>query len=78
VRFSLNKPIETVEPTVVVDRGLPAGVHRFQLIVVNRAGKSSAPVEVDVVVDPLRTATPGDIPLPGPVVIGPLRPPFPP
>ena len=77
MKFSLNKPIETVEPTVVVDRGLPAGVHRFQLVVVNRAGKSSAPVDVDVVVDPQRTATPGDI-LPGPIVVGPLRPPFPP
>jgi hypothetical protein len=78
VKFSLNKPIETAEPTVVVDRGLPAGLHRFQLVVVNRAGQSSAAVTVDVVLEPQRTATPGGIPTPGPIVVGPLRPPFPP
>jgi hypothetical protein len=78
VQFALNRPIETAEPTVVVDKGLPAGRHRFQLVVVNRAGQASQPVVVDVVVDPRGPLIPGRLPIPGPIVLGPIRPPFPP
>jgi hypothetical protein len=50
VKFELNTPFESRQATVVVDAGLPAGDHRFQLVVVNAAGVRSAPVEVTVTI----------------------------
>lgn len=45
-RFVVGRPLTTREPVIEVDAGLPAGVHRFQLVVVNAAGVRSAPDEV--------------------------------
>jgi hypothetical protein len=47
-RFVLNQTIETAEPTIVVDAGLPPGRHRFQLVVIDDAGHRSRPVEAIV------------------------------
>lgn len=47
-KFAVGKPQTTKEPTITVDAGLPVGVHRFQLVVVNAAGVKSAPDEVTV------------------------------
>lgn len=46
--FVPKQPVSTRESVVTVDAGLPAGVHRFQLVVVDAAGLKSAPVTVDV------------------------------
>jgi hypothetical protein len=43
VQFRLNQTIETTEPTITVDAGLPAGRHRFQLVVIDDAGNRSQP-----------------------------------
>jgi hypothetical protein len=78
--FTPNKPFESAKPTVVVDKGLAPGQHRFRLVVVNAAGVSSKPVEVIVTVEPGRLSVPGTpttptIPIsPGPIVIRPPRP----
>jgi hypothetical protein len=47
-RFVLNQTIETAEPTIAVDAGLPPGRHRFQLVVIDDAGRRSRPVEAIV------------------------------
>jgi hypothetical protein len=47
-RFVLNQTIETAEPTIAVDPGLPPGRHRFELVVIDDAGKRSQPVEAIV------------------------------
>ena len=49
--FTPNKPVETNEAKIVVDPGLPAGRHRFQLVVVNRRGQRSRPTEVVVTIE---------------------------
>jgi hypothetical protein len=54
VRFQRNAPIETTQPTVVVDAGLPPGAHRFQLVVVDGAGNRSRPAEVVVRITAIR------------------------
>jgi hypothetical protein len=41
--FQPGVPIETREPTIVVDEGLPAGAHRFQLQVFDDSGIASRP-----------------------------------
>lgn len=50
--FNPNEPITTAEPTIEVTIGaanpLPVGRHRFRLVVVDDAGNSSLPDEVDV------------------------------
>jgi hypothetical protein len=51
VKFQAGVPFESENPRVVVDAGLPAGTHRFQLVVFNARGQRSAPVSVDVVVE---------------------------
>ncbi len=74
MKFTLNRPIDTVEPTVVVDGGLPAGSHRFQLVVVNRGGQSSQPVAVDIVILPRGPVIPDPIrldPIIRPTIVGP-------
>jgi hypothetical protein len=48
MRFTPNHPVETREAKVVVDAGLPVGIHRFQLVVVNVRGQRSKPAQVVV------------------------------
>lgn len=50
MKFLLNRPVTTREPTVVVDGTLAAGVYRFRLEVIDDSGNRSKPTEVDVVV----------------------------
>ncbi len=49
-QFSVNQPVTTEAPTVLVDAGLPIGRQRFQLFVVDSAGNRSRADEVIVVV----------------------------
>ena len=67
-RFAVGQAIRSVEPTIVVDAGLPAGAHRFQLEVIDSTGRRSAPAVAVVTIQRLT------IPVP-PVVVPPLRPP---
>ena len=46
-KFEPKEPIETREPTIVVD-GLPEGTHRFQLEVLNEHRKLSPPAFIDI------------------------------
>ena len=50
MKFTPNEPIETEEPTIAVDPGLPVGLHRFQLVVVNDRGQKSEPAEIAVTI----------------------------
>jgi len=51
--FELHKPIQTTEPVVMVDAGLPPGAHRFRLVAVDESGRQSEPREMIVtVLDP--------------------------
>ena len=60
-KFAVDTPIVTVEPGIVVDAGLPAGAHRFQLEVVTRSGQRSLPdIAVVQVDDGSITLTPVD------------------
>ena len=45
--FEINKPIETSEPTIKVER-LPRGQHTFRLIVVDGSGNISAPDDLKI------------------------------
>jgi hypothetical protein len=74
VRFALNQTIETAEPTIAVDPGLPPGRHRFQLVVIDETGHRSQPAEA--IVEVQREIVP-----PPPVIrtdprAGPVRPPL--
>jgi hypothetical protein len=72
--FAPNQPVVSQEPTVVVDKGLPLGIHVFQLRVEDDLGQSSAPTLVTVVV--FGQAGPGPfIPPFIPPIIPPFRPP---
>ena len=44
-RFQPNNMVETTEPSITVDRGLNPGLYRFQLVVIDNAGRQSEPVE---------------------------------
>ncbi len=57
-RFAVGQAIPGVEPVIVVDAGLPVGGHRFQLVVVDSAGRRSAPVEALVTVSRVLTPIP--------------------
>lgn len=57
-RFAVGQAISGVEPAIVVDAGLPVGGHRFQLVVVDSAGRRSAPVEAVVTVARVLTPLP--------------------
>jgi hypothetical protein len=46
--FRRTKVVNTKTPTVNVAAGLPAGKHRFQLIVTDRQGNQSRPAELVV------------------------------
>jgi hypothetical protein len=42
-RFTVGKAVVTTTPTVLVDAGLPVGLHRFQLEVLTNTGQRSKP-----------------------------------
>jgi hypothetical protein len=42
-KFKRRETIETRAPTIVVDAGLPAGRHRFELVVFDDTGHRSKP-----------------------------------
>lgn len=74
--FKVGVPITTGTPSITVDAGLPEGVHRFQLEVIDSAGNRSAPdvvavqVQAPVITRPVLSPTPvpNPIPVPDPVV----------
>lgn len=77
--FRRGTPVVTDTATVTVDAGLPTGVHRFQLVVVDDAGNVSRPAELSVEVR--APAPPVPFPPPGPTLPRPVpipRPPLPP
>ena len=53
-QFQVGRPVETTDPSVEVSfdarTPLPPGKHRFRLVVVDDAGLSSDPAEVEVIV----------------------------
>ena len=64
--FTIGRPVNTREPAITVDAGLPVGSHRFQLEVVDTAGNRSKPdiavVAVQrVVVPPVTPPTRPDV-----------------
>lgn len=61
--FVPGRSVTTQVPLVQVDAGLDAGVHRFQLVVVDDTGARSEPAVIEVRVRP-RTI--------GPVPVGPI------
>ena len=71
VSFVAGKPVSTDTPGVVVDAGLPAGRHRFQLVVLNQGGARSQSAELVVQIRRL-LAPPVTGPGTGPVV-NPIR-----
>jgi hypothetical protein len=48
--FRPGVPVTTTKPEVIVDAGLRPGTYRFQLVVVDRAGRMSQPDVVTVVI----------------------------
>jgi hypothetical protein len=50
VKFAPGRPVETREPVVDVDPGLPEGKHRFELVVEDDEGNLSSPSVAVVVV----------------------------
>jgi hypothetical protein len=65
--FFPNKPIETAEPKIEVtispNAPLPAGLTKFQLVVVDDAGNASDPAVVEVIIrDTLRPTAVLDAP----------------
>ena len=52
--FKQNVPVVQADPVVTVDasaeKPLPAGKHRFRLVVVDDAGNESNPMDIDVIV----------------------------
>ncbi len=67
VSFVAGKSVSTDTPNVVVDAGLPAGRHRFRLVVQDNGGTNSQPAEIVVQVQ--RLVVP---PITGPVITGPV------
>jgi hypothetical protein len=45
-KFVVGRPLTTREPAIVVDPGLPAGAHRFELVVIGASGRKSTPDQV--------------------------------
>lgn len=80
VAFAIGQPITTDVPGIEVD-GLPAGSHRFQLVVVDNAGLRSKPDQVVVLVRGRIVLPPVDPPIVvvrppiGGPVVDPVRPP---
>jgi len=63
-----GRPVTTRVATLTVDPGMPVGVHRFQLVVVDTSGQSSRP-DVALVRITARVAGPtGALPPSPPIV----------
>ena len=69
-RFTVNQPIDTLEPRITVDPTLSIGFHRFQLLVTDSSGRRSQPALATVEV---RTATTDGSVVIGGVITDPLR-----
>ena len=69
MKFEVGVPVASGKAAVVVDGGLAPGVHRFQLVVENARGQRSAPVIVDVVIEPPPLRLPSLTPIPSPLPI---------
>jgi hypothetical protein len=69
VAFTIGRPVTTDVPGIEVD-GLPAGSHRFQLVVVDDDGMRSQPDQIVVLVRD-RVLTPIDPPIVRPPIGGP-------
>lgn len=65
--FLTKQTISTGESVLKVESGLPVGIHRFQLVVVDDSGRRSKPAEIEVTI--YRTTV-----IPGPIDPLPLRP----
>ena len=50
MEFVPNRSVITKEPTVTVAGGLPVGKHHFQLVVENKDGDRSTPVQIEVTI----------------------------
>ena len=74
-RFAVGQPITTTTPTIAVDAGLPVGQQRFQLVVIDQAGRRSVPATALVLVRQI-IIDPGPVvgPLPGPILPDPVGP----
>lgn len=68
-RFEVGTSIESREPRMTVDGGLPVGRHRFRLQVIDSAGNRSRADVVEVVIQRTILRPPED-----PVVRPPIRP----
>ena len=81
-KFTVDKPITTQVPEVVVDAGLKPGLHRFRLVVVDDTDRASAADEAVVQVGEEEVTRfdlrPGTLvtatPVPNPTLVTPLRP----
>lgn len=51
-KFAVNVPVPTTQPFVVVDAGLPVGLHRFRLVVTDQDKRASHPSEIVVQILP--------------------------
>ncbi|MDT4956096.1 MAG: hypothetical protein QOJ02_4234 [Acidobacteriota bacterium] len=49
--FAPNKPVASAAPVVIVDQGLPLGIHVFQLQVQDDLGQVSEAVSVSVSIE---------------------------
>jgi len=68
-QFVAGEPHTTEVPRIEVDAGLKPGAHRFRLVVVNDAGRNSAPDEVVVQVEAVQpTPQPTTQPMPRPAI----------
>jgi hypothetical protein len=59
-KFVINRPVESDVPVVEVAAGLKAGVHTFELVVIDDKGNESRPVQAQVTVLPGRLGRPLD------------------
>lgn len=76
-RLAVGQPLATREPRIDIDAGLAAGMHRFQLEVLDDAGRRSRPDVASVVVQPSvigRPPLPQPLPNTGGAVVDPGRP----
>jgi hypothetical protein len=69
-KFALGQPIMTTVPSIVVDAGLPVGLHSFQLEVLTDAGRRSLP-DIKVVQVQASSAPAGLVVSPAGLVVSP-------
>jgi hypothetical protein len=53
--LKLNQPFSSANPTLLVSGLVNAGEYHFQLVVTDKAGNSSKPATVSVIIDPPTT-----------------------